>query len=277
MTSDYDPTIYAGAARHYLRGRPPYSAQLADVLAAELGLDGTGHLVDVGCGPGVLAVELAPLYGAVTAVDPDAEMLEEGRRHAARRGVTGIDWVQARAEELPDLGPLRTVTFGQSFQWMDREAVAEEVYDRLEPGGAIVLITPDVDAGPAPEGPGHPLIPHEEVYALIRRHLGSRRRAGQGLRNMPADRYEDALARTRFGQPRTVHAPGRDDIVRTPDEVVSNFLSMSYAAPHLFGDQLDAFVADLHALLDAHTTTGLFWDCPGDTAILIAERLATPG
>jgi hypothetical protein len=38
---DYDPTQYLGSARHYLVGRPPYSAELGAVLASELGLDGT--------------------------------------------------------------------------------------------------------------------------------------------------------------------------------------------------------------------------------------------
>ena len=56
----YDPTFYRGAAPHYRRGRPPYSAHLLDVFTRELGLDGHGTLLDVGCGPGVLAVELAP-------------------------------------------------------------------------------------------------------------------------------------------------------------------------------------------------------------------------
>ena len=66
---------YATAAAHYLRGRPPYSPQLADVMRSELGLDGTGVLVDVGCGPGVLAVQLAPLFDTVVGIDPEPAML----------------------------------------------------------------------------------------------------------------------------------------------------------------------------------------------------------
>jgi precorrin-6B methylase 2 len=65
---DYDPTQYLGSARHYLAGRPPYSAELAAVLAAELELDGTGRLLDVGSGPGVLAVQLAGLFEHVLIV-----------------------------------------------------------------------------------------------------------------------------------------------------------------------------------------------------------------
>jgi len=43
---EYDPTQFGGTARYYRRGRPPYSAQLGDVLARELGVDGNGGAVD---------------------------------------------------------------------------------------------------------------------------------------------------------------------------------------------------------------------------------------
>src|SRR5689334_8056884 len=65
----YDPTIYQGAAVHYRPGRPPYSPRLEDVLTQELGLDGTGRLLDGGCGPGVLTVRLADLFDEVIGLD----------------------------------------------------------------------------------------------------------------------------------------------------------------------------------------------------------------
>ena len=78
---------YATAAGHYLRGRPPYSAQLPDVMRAEIGLDGSGTLIDVGCGPGILAVQLAPLFDTVIGIDPEPAMLAEAVRHAGSRAV----------------------------------------------------------------------------------------------------------------------------------------------------------------------------------------------
>ena len=274
---DYDRTQYLGSARHYLVGRPPYSTELGAVSAAELGLDGTGHLLDVGSGPGVLAVQLASLFEHITAIEPDPEMLAVAREHAATRGAEAIDFIQATAEEIADLGlpPMRTVTFGQSFHRTDRERVAEAVYGLLEPGGAIVLVVHDIDAGPTPPGTGDAPIPHEEVEALISRYLGAERRSGQRPTSLfGSERFEATLARTRFGPAKTIHAPGRPDITRDVDGVISGYLSMSYAAPHLFGDRLDAFVADLRGLLEARTTTGRFWDWPGDTAAIVARKPA---
>ncbi|PRZ42717.1 methyltransferase family protein [Antricoccus suffuscus] len=271
---DYDPSQYLGSAPHYLIGRPPYSAELADVVARELELDGSGHLLDVGCGPGVLAVQLAPLFELVTAIDPDPDMIAEARRHATAHAVT-LELRRARAEDIGmlDLPPMRVVTFGQSFHRVSRTPVAETVYDLLEPGGAIVLVSHDINASPAPTSTGDPSIPDQEVQELITRYLGPDRRSGlRPVSSCSSEPWEVSLAKTRFGEPATVHAPGRRDVTRDVDGIISGYLSMSYAAPHLFGDRLGLFVDDLRSLLIARTETGRFWDWPGETAALIARK-----
>ena len=87
-------------------------------------------------------------------------------------------------------------------------------------------------------------------------------------------RYADALARTRFGAPQVVWAPGIADLVCDTDQVVDGFFSMSFAAPHLFGDRRDAVEAELRALLADRSPDGRFWDWPGATEILIARKPA---
>ena len=272
----YDPTIYSGAAAHYLRGRPPYSREFAGTLAGALGLDGTHRLLDVGCGPGRLAVELAHLFAEVVALDPDREMLEEGQRFADRRGARNVRFVRGLARELPTLvaGPFRLVTFGQSIHWTDRERSAESAYDLLEPGGAIALIAHTVEGRPVPRQPaGTVPIPHDAIRAVIRRYLGPRSRAGRGFTPAPhPDRYEDVLARTRFGSSTTMFCPGRPDLVQDADRVLSNYHSTSFAAPHLFGARLDAFQDDVRAVLAEYGPDGRFWDWPGDTEVVIGRK-----
>ena len=86
----YDPTIYLGSAAHYRYGRPAYSPELETVLTQKTGLDGTGRLLDAGCGPGVLTIRLAHLFERAVGLDPDARMLAEGCRAAEEKGVTNI-------------------------------------------------------------------------------------------------------------------------------------------------------------------------------------------
>ncbi|MDX6299105.1 MAG: hypothetical protein QOF53_319 [Nocardioidaceae bacterium] len=272
---EYDPTQFSGTAPYYLQGRPPYSAQLGEVLTRELGLDGTGRLLDIGSGPGTVGVQLAPLFEQVTLLEPDADLLAEARRHATSAGLRAVDFVKATAEDLPRLAlPLvRVATFGQSFHRTDRLRAAGAVHDALEPGGSMVLIVHDATRPPPKKPPGIPPIPHAAAEGLIRSYLGPERRSGaRPATSYSAERFEETLARTPFGPPRVTYAPGRPDLVRDVEGVIAGYLSLSFAAPPLFGARLADFVADLRALLEQRSPTGRFWDWPGDTEILIASR-----
>jgi SAM-dependent methyltransferase len=270
----YDPTIYRGSARHYRGGRPPYAPDLEAVLTREAGLDGTGRLLDAGCGPGVLTVRLAARFEQAIGLDPDPDMLAQGRRAAEGQDLTSIDWVRGRAEDLPAVapGPYRLVTFGQSFHWTDEQQVAETVYGLLEPGGTLALIVHTVDGRPRPPGPDVPPVPHDEIRALVAKYLGSNRRAGQGISPVRTHRFEDVLARTRFGIPHQIFVPGIPDLLRDTESVLSGYFSLSSAAPHLFGDRADDFAAEVRSLLAARSPQGLFWDWPGDTEIVLARK-----
>jgi SAM-dependent methyltransferase len=270
----YDPTIYRGAAVHYRHGRPPYSPQLEAVVAEELGLNGAGRLLDGGCGPGILTVRFASLFEEAVGLDPDPAMLAEGRRLGEERGITNIRWVQARAEDLPAAapGPYRLITFGQSFHWTDEARVAEVVYDLLEPGGALALIVHTVEGWPVPPSPGPPPIPHAEIKALVEKYLGSARRAGQGIAPVRTHRFEDVLVRTRFGAPRSIFAPGIPNLLRTSESVLAGYLSMSSSAPHLFGDRVEDFADEVRELLTSRSPEGIFWDWPGDTEVILAQK-----
>ena len=52
-------------------------------------------VLDVGCGPGTLALPLAPLVKKITAVDFSAEMLNELQARCATQGITNVKSLQA--------------------------------------------------------------------------------------------------------------------------------------------------------------------------------------
>jgi SAM-dependent methyltransferase len=89
---------FAVGADQYDRFMGRYSMPLAPVFADFAGVAGGQRVVDVGCGPGALTVELVRRLGAdaVSAVDPSESFVV-----AARERHPGVDVQQAAAEELP--------------------------------------------------------------------------------------------------------------------------------------------------------------------------------
>src|SRR5262249_6969531 len=152
----YDPTIYRGSAAYYARGRPPYSRSLASTLAAEVGLDGQGRLLDVGCGPGTLTIALADRFEESVGLDPDAEMLAAAPDRQIEE--KNMRWVQPLAEDTPalGLGNSRLVPLAQSSHGPERELAAKAVFEILDPGGALALTSPAHEARPHPAGPEFP-------------------------------------------------------------------------------------------------------------------------
>ena len=89
---------FAGPADHYDRFMGRYTPTLAVALADAAGVTAGMHVVDVGCGPGGLATELAARVGAenVAAIDPAAQFAA-----VCRERNPGADVREGVAEALP--------------------------------------------------------------------------------------------------------------------------------------------------------------------------------
>jgi SAM-dependent methyltransferase len=248
----WDDTVFKGTARYYRQGRKPYAQGLAPALAEHLGLDGRGRLLDVGCGPGSVALCFAHLFEGVVGLDADPDMVAEAERAAIAEGVATASWIRMRAEELPArLGTFRVVTFGQSFHWMDRPRVAATVRDMLEPGGAVVQV--DLwhtrPPGDDQQGGPYPAVPEAAIDELRRRWLGPHRRAGQGFRDTSPNDEDTVFRQAGFASEEIVVVPDNRFLTRSVDNVVAWVLSTSSTAPHLFGDRVEEFVGDLRQIL----------------------------
>ncbi len=103
----FEPRRFERAAPYYLAGRPAYAARLVRRISNLLGFDKTHKLLDLGTGPGLLAVAFAPYVADVTAIDPEPEMLRLASERAAKAGVrltllegSSPGRIGARADEL---------------------------------------------------------------------------------------------------------------------------------------------------------------------------------
>jgi len=256
----WDPSLYAGSAKYYAVGRVAYPPQLAAQLVEALQLDGSGVLLDVGCGPGSLTLLLAPHVGEAIGVDADAEMLSEASQLAILQQVPNVTWRHLRGEDFPaDLPRPRLVTFAQSFHWMDRPRVAAAVRRMLVTDGALVHVGATTHQGIDSDTQlPYPRPPRQAVDQLVRRYLGPQRRAGQSILAAGTSGDEDDVYRAvGFEGPERHEVPGRV-VERTAGQVVASVYSLSCSAPHLFGDRLPAFDEQLRQLLIDASDEGRF-------------------
>jgi 2-polyprenyl-3-methyl-5-hydroxy-6-metoxy-1,4-benzoquinol methylase len=118
----------------YWNHNTAYHPWLVDIAAHH-----RGHVLDVGCGDGLLAQRLAPVSRSVTAIDADAAAIERARhRLAAHQHVT----VSPAAFEAYDAGQCRfdLITFVASLHHMDLRAALQKARDLLTPTGEIAVV-----------------------------------------------------------------------------------------------------------------------------------------
>ncbi|MFE7115689.1 class I SAM-dependent methyltransferase [Streptomyces sp. NPDC057654] len=277
MAADWvwDETLFSGAAGYYERGRLPYAPGLVGALVGALKLEGQGRLLDVGCGPGTLALRLADLFSETVGVDPDSGMIAEAGRGAVKAGVDGKStWVQSRAEDLPaGLGTFTVAAFGQSFHWMDRDLVATTVKGMLRPGGALVHISDLKTEALSTGGLLYPAVPYAAMNELISQYLGPVRRAGRGVLPDGTPGGEAVvLARAGFSGPDRLVIPGGQALERTSDDVIAWVFSMSSSAPHLFGTRREEFESELHQLLRKSSSPGRFSERQPSTEVFVWRK-----
>jgi SAM-dependent methyltransferase len=267
----WDETLYAGAATYYALGRLPYPSALGDVIAEELGVQGTEQAVDVGCGPGSLTLLLAPHVGRIVGVDADAEMIDQATRAAQRRGLLNVSWRRMRAEDLPPPGieKVDVVTFAQSFHWMDRMRVARLVREMLAPGGSCIHVHATTHRGDSSDDPlPLPRPPYERIERLVGAYLGPVRRAGRSF--LPAGTPDDEATVFRaagFADPRRLDVRRGEVTERSVDQIIAATFSLSSSTPSLFGTRLSEFERDLRELLEGESEDGRFCERARDIAL----------
>ena len=168
------------------------------------GVNQDERVLDLGSGPGLLAIPLAGYAGEVIAVDVEPEMLKELRR-AAPANVTAIE---APAEDVDaSWGSFPLVTAGRAFHWFDAPLVLERLA-AITP--AVALVADD----------------RAEAETLVLKIASELIQAPPIER--PTFRYADILASSPFSQVETLSV----EVERTwtPDELIGMAYSTSTAS-----------------------------------------------
>ena len=256
-TEFFQPHRFRTAARHYLAGRPTYAPRLIQLATRLTGLTGEARVLDLGCGPGMLAGAFAPLVREVIAIDPEPEMLRIAEAEFGDAG--NIRFMRGSSFDLPpELGRFRLVTMGRSFHWMDRAATLRLLDTMIEPDGAVALF--DSEHLDLPENAWG-----AEYRSLVRRYADNdeahaRRRGGTWVR------HEAFLLDSAFGVLDQVSVIERRSV--TIEQLVDRAFSRSSTAPDRLGDAGPKLASEIEALLRPLATNGTLTEVVATSAVL---------
>ena len=132
----------------FYRYREPYPPAFFATVAARLPLTRAARLLDIGCGPGVLAIGFAPFVGSCIGVDREPEMLRVARA-AATEARVDITFIQEGIEDLDCRHAcFDFVTIGRALHWLPREATIGVLERIVTPGGRIAVCGSTATAAP---------------------------------------------------------------------------------------------------------------------------------
>jgi SAM-dependent methyltransferase len=257
---------YAGAGWYYAEYRDRVSTEFVARLAAHLGWVRTDRLIDLGAGPGQLALVVAPLVAEVVAVEPEPDMLAEGERRARALGVENVTFVSASSDDLPSLhstlGCFCTALMGQSFHWMtEKDRVLDDLSAMIdETGGSVAFVAPRQVSAP------HALEAARKIVRdILARYLAD---VPPGPHpNARHDPFEAILARSPF--PRVERIDHVYEVTSRP--TVESLIGAEYSMSHILtrlGDRRGPFEREVRAALGKLEEIGEIREARRDEALI---------
>lgn len=251
---------FASTALLYEHLRPPYPGQFFRSVAQKLGLSKQGSLIDLGTGPGLLALGFAPYVGRIVGVDPEPAMLDAARRAAASAGRT-FTLIEGKAETLsPDIGGFDVVTIGRALHWMDREPTLARLEKLVAPDGAVLICA----SFSATDGSN----PWLDGYNEIRRRWSPAKlweEAGRGARthrDLRAFFRGSAFQPTELVTVETSHAVSVQDLAQRT-------LTYSSSSPDALGENVEAMLRDVGEHLASFSRDGMIDETIVSTAQIV--------
>ncbi len=136
MDAPLKPERFDNAVDHYVAARLSYAPELIAWLVRETGAE-DHRVLDLGCGPGLIANAIAPFVTDVLGLDPSPNMITAARAQAHPKARFEI----GSSEDLSAVqAPVHLVTIGRAFHWMNRVQTLAYLDRLIAEGGAVVLL-----------------------------------------------------------------------------------------------------------------------------------------
>ncbi len=261
-SSLFQPRRFRSTVGGYARFRLGYPDRLIRQVIALTGLQPGDSVLDLGAGPGLLALPFAQAGMAVTAIDPEPEMLA-ALKNAAIAAHFAVHALAGSSYDLPSgIGPFRLVTMGRAFHWMDRAETVRALDRLVLPGGALVLF--DDETLKTVENRWR------TILDTVAGRYGADAAPHRAERANPNHRsHESILFESPFPQLETAGVIVRREL--SADDIVGYAGSLSVTSPDALGERAAAFEGELRRALAELSPDGRFTEI-AEMRALIARR-----
>ncbi len=232
---------FASTVEFYSRFREPYPPRFFKKVAERVALRGNEALLDIGCGPGLLAIGFAHFVGGCTGIDPEPAMISAAKAAAAEAGVA-LSLIPARIEEFSTDCTFDIITIGRALHWMDRNATLP-LLDRITSNTGSILICGARNV----ETPAAPWFKYYKDVLRAWTPDADKKRYRLHAKEWFAGSAFSELATVSVAQSRQVTIP----------DLIGRALSRSNTSPENLGERRPKFEAEINAALEPFAQHGI--------------------
>jgi SAM-dependent methyltransferase len=134
-------------AELYALARPAYPSELVDELASRTALGPSSHVLEIGCGTGLMTVPIAETGARIVALELGAQLADVARRNLSRFATVEIMKADFDVWSPPPAA-FDVVLVATAFHWLDPTTRLAKCAAALRPGGKLAIVETNWGAGP---------------------------------------------------------------------------------------------------------------------------------
>ena len=251
-TKKFDPELYKGTYKYYIKYRPPIPKEVIDVIVEHFDVKPTDRVLDLGCGTGQVALAMEGKCGEMVCLDPDPEMLRWAKK-VTKHLKMKLTWLNYAAEDLgkikKKLGTFKVATCSRAFHRMNQDLVLKELAELIDEKGGVAIFSDMVLWKGNEEW-------QQALKKILQKYLEGKSQAGKEKPIKPEERWENILARSAFKVVKTYEVT----IIRNWNikSIIGYIFSTAAAAPSLFNEEVNKFKKEVKNILLTLNPQGVF-------------------